>query len=97
MKNALRAEDLRRSGRNEDGRLNRSLRAAQYLCGGGRIQKADLALAEPQRLGFEPGIDLGIDPAKDRFLEGGCDYDLPMSNRRRVFSLPSDIDKCFPA
>jgi len=50
------------------------------------IQKDDLALAEPQRLGFEPGIDLGVDRTKDSFLKGGCDDDVPMfraSMRRR--------------
>src|ERR1700726_4177935 len=58
------------------------------------VQKDNLALAELQRLGFKPGIDLGIDRAKDSFLEGGGDDDIAMAAHQRDRRGPECAGQC---
>ena len=47
------------------------------------VQKDNLAVAELQRLGFDTRIDLGINRAKDSFLERGGDDDIAMAAHQR--------------
>ena len=51
------------------------------------VEEADPALAEPQRLGRQPGVDLGIDGAEHDLADRSADHDVAVAAQQRHAAL----------